>query len=233
MHIWYHNHHSTKPATFKCINLTSHFPLLSSQCIYFSSGTWFTLKIALRLKKGSNQLFKMSTLIWFLFPSSQLLGLSQETPCLHFTPCRSCSPKCQPQPQNLCISGRDEAAQLCIQDTQAPPKSFSSKTCSVSRGREVLTGDAPGRRWAAAQQMCPKAPCQSSLACAAPAIPGKNTVFRGSPRQGNQLHSHRFQKALEDAFVSLYHTKFRAFTMKSSPWHGQWRKTHRIALIFS
>lgn len=142
MHIWYHNHHSTKPATFKCINSTSHFPLLSSQCIYFSSGTWLTLEVALWLKKGSNQLFKMSTLIWFLFPSSQLLRLSQETPMPPFHTLPQLQPQCQPQPQNLGVSCRDEAAQLYIQDTQARPKSFSSKTCLVSQGREVLTGDA-------------------------------------------------------------------------------------------
>lgn len=97
------------------------------------------------IKKRSNQLLKMSTLIWFLFPSSQLLRLSQERP----TSPSHTLPQLQPpastpdgQPQNLADVRRSlspcHRTQLCIQDIQ----SCSSQTYSISPGFEPagLTG---------------------------------------------------------------------------------------------
>ena len=96
------------------------------------------------------------------------------------------------QPQNLGVSGRDEAlsipchgAQLCIWDIEAQPKSFSSKTYSVSQGQEVLTCRAEGTMCCSKLQTwspdLPKgnAPSLACLRCISD--PGNNKALGGHP----------------------------------------------------
>lgn len=94
------------------------------------------------IKKHSNQLFKMSTLIWFvsLLPGPQALTGNPHASTL----CHSCSPTStlEGQLQNLVISGTDEelstpwqGAQLCTWDIQPQTESFSSKSTQSHKGR--------------------------------------------------------------------------------------------------
>lgn len=58
---WYHHQHAIKSAALKCINSTSHFSLFLMYLFFLWEVTYF--KNCFMIKKHSNQLFKMSTLI--------------------------------------------------------------------------------------------------------------------------------------------------------------------------
>lgn len=170
------------------------------------------------IKKRSNQLLKMSTLIWFLFPSSQLLRLSQESP----TSPSHTLPQLQPlastpdgQPQNLADIRRSlspcHRAQLCRQDIQ----SCSSQTYSISPGFEPagLTGHQL-QSWS---PDLPKGSAPSLAHLRGTSDPGNATAARTAVK----LRSHWFKKTLHLVFLFLHHTTFRAVTVELSTCHSQ------------
>lgn len=147
---------------------------------------------------------------------------------------------CGGQLQNLGVSGGDKALPKAL----ATELGFAHGTCrhnlralvhKPTPSHEGLTCKAEGT------QPCDDAPQQTPDPVTGPAkrqgaIPclvmlrqpsrERRDVRGGDPvqlhaQQRNELPSRRFQKALGQVFISLRHTKFRAFTTMLSAWHSQ------------